>query len=209
MGCIEWELQNLSLVLQPPPSPTPTEPLGQVIHQYTDTLCTTQKQTDLTSSLQDITVFNEYDSTKLEDWLTDIETAVDLTSESQAKLVKAKSRGLTHTLVTEAINSGKSWEEFKDLLWLKLCNANIHTYTLCFMDIQQKEKESLAAYIHRFKTKAKRCNFINDAATIRIFVKGLKMPIVWQHASMKRDLKHSWMPSQKWRSLMPHSSSHQ
>ena len=42
------------------------------------------------------------------------------------------------------------------------------------MDIQQKDKESLAAYIHRFKREAKVCNFTNNAATIRIFVKGLK-----------------------------------
>ena len=42
------------------------------------------------------------------------------------------------------------------------------------MEIQQKEKESLAAYIHCFKTEAKRCNFTNNAVTIRIFVKGLK-----------------------------------
>ena len=42
------------------------------------------------------------------------------------------------------------------------------------MEIQQREKESLAAYIHWFKTEAKRCNFTNDAATIRIFIKGLK-----------------------------------
>ena len=104
----------------------------------------------------------------------DIETAADLRNESQVKLAKAKSRGLTHTLVTEAINSEKSWEEIKDLLWLKLCNTNIHTYTSHFMDIQQWEKESLAAYIHRFKTEAKRGNFTNDAVTIRIFVKGLK-----------------------------------
>ena len=41
------------------------------------------------------------------------------------------------------------------------------------MDIQQWEKESLATYVHRFKTEAKRCNFTN-AATIRIFVKGLR-----------------------------------
>ena len=39
--------------------------------------------------------------------------------------------------------------------------------------------------------------------------KDWKMPIVWQHASMKKDLKSSLMPSQKWRSLMPHSSSQQ
>ena len=41
------------------------------------------------------------------------------------------------------------------------------------MDIQQKDKESLAAYIHSFKREAKRCNFTNNAATIRIVVKGL------------------------------------
>ena len=58
----------------------PTEPFREVIHQYSDTLCTTQKLTNLTNSLlQDKAVFNEYDSTKLEDWLMDIETAVDLT----------------------------------------------------------------------------------------------------------------------------------
>ena len=104
----------------------------------------------------------------------DIETAADLTSESQAKLAKAKSRGLTYTFIYETIDSDKSWEEIKDLLCLTLCNTNIHTYTLHFMDIQQWEKESLAGYVHRFKTEAKRCNFRNDAATIRIFIKGLK-----------------------------------
>ena len=60
------------------------------------------------SLLQHITVFNEYDLTKLEEWLTYMETAADLTNESQAKLAKAKSRGLTHTLVMEAITSEKS-----------------------------------------------------------------------------------------------------
>ena len=42
------------------------------------------------------------------------------------------------------------------------------------MEIQQKEKESLAAYIHCFKRQASRCKFNNNAATIRIFIKGLK-----------------------------------
>ena len=42
------------------------------------------------------------------------------------------------------------------------------------MDIQQKEKESLAAYIHCFKREASRCKFDNDATTIRIFIKRLK-----------------------------------
>ena len=42
------------------------------------------------------------------------------------------------------------------------------------MEIQQKEKKSLAAYIHCFKREAKRCNFTNSAATIRVFGKGFK-----------------------------------
>ena len=43
----------------------------------------------------------------------DVETAADLTSESWATLVKAKLRGLTHRLGTEAITSDKSCEEIK------------------------------------------------------------------------------------------------
>ena len=74
----------------------------------------------------------------------------------------------------ETITSDKSWDKIKDLLWLKLCNANIHTYNSCFMEIQQQPKESLAAYIHQLKMEAKRFNFINDTTTIRIFIKGLK-----------------------------------
>ena len=151
------------------------EPFREVIHHYTDTLCTTQKQANVTNSLlQDIAIFYGHNSTKLVEWLTDLETATDLTYESQAKLAKAKSRGLTYTVITEAINSEKTWGEIKDLFRLKLCNANIHMYTLCFMDILEWENESLAAYIHQFRTKAKQCNCINDAATIRIFIKGLK-----------------------------------
>ena len=42
------------------------------------------------------------------------------------------------------------------------------------MEIQQGEKESLAAYIHQFTTEARRCNFTNNTATIRICVKGLQ-----------------------------------
>ena len=124
--------------------------------------------------MQDIPVFNDHDSTKLEDWLLDIETPVDLTSKSRARLANTKSQGLTCTLVTKVISSNKSWDEIKDLLRLKLCNADVYTYTSQFMEIQQHEKESLVPYIHWFRTAAKRCNFTNDVATIRIFIKGLK-----------------------------------
>ena len=51
---------------------------------------------------------------------------------------------------------------------------DIHTSVSHFMEIQQKEKESLAAYIHRFKREANRCNFDSNAATIQIFIKGLR-----------------------------------
>ena len=53
----------------------------------------------MNSLLQGIAVFNEHDSTELEEWLADIETAADFTSESQAKLAKVRSRGLTCMLV--------------------------------------------------------------------------------------------------------------
>ena len=172
---IELKLQNLSIALHQQPPSAQIEPFGEVICQYTNTLCTTQKQTNLTNSLlQDIAVFNEYDSTKLEEGLTDIDTAADLTNESQAKLAKVKSRGLTCALVTEAINSDKSWDKIKDLLWLKLCNADIHTYTSHFMEVQWQEKESLTTYVHQFKPEAKRYKFTNDATIIRIFIKGMK-----------------------------------
>ena len=38
------------------------------------------------------------------------------------------------------------------------------------MDIQQKERESLAAYIHRLKREANRCNFDNNAAMMDICI---------------------------------------
>ena len=42
------------------------------------------------------------------------------------------------------------------------------------MEIQQKEKESSAVYIHQFKREANRCNFDNNATMIWIFIKGLR-----------------------------------
>ena len=104
----------------------------------------------------------------------DKETAANLSAESRTKLAKAKSKGLTCTLITEALNSGKCWDDIKDLLCLMLCNTDIHTSVSHFMDIQQKEKESLAVFIHCFKGEAKRCNSTNSTAAIRIFIKGLK-----------------------------------
>ena len=126
------------------------------------------------SLLQDIPILNGQDSSQLEDSLTDIEMASQLTNKSRTKLAQAKSRGLVRTLISEALTAQKSWEEIKDSLCLKISNADIHTSISQFMDIQQTDKESLATYVHRFKWEASRCKFNNDATTIRIFLKGLK-----------------------------------
>ena len=85
----------------------------------------------------------------------DIETTANLIEESRTKLAQAKSKCLIYTLITEALTSGKCWEEIKDLLLLKICNSDIHTSVSHFMDIQQKDKESLAGFIHRFKREAR------------------------------------------------------
>ena len=146
---LEHELHRLSLTFWPSALP---EPLDEVLQQYTETLCSAQKQTTFANTLiQDIPTFNGSSSTQLEDWLVDIETAADLTDESRTRLAQAKWKGLTHTVITEALTSDKCWEEIKDLLHLKICNSDIRTSVSHFMDIQQKDKESLAAYIHRLQ----------------------------------------------------------
>ena len=54
-----------------------------------DTICSAQKQTNFANTLiQDITIFNRNDSSHLEDWLVDIETAADLSAESRTNLPK-------------------------------------------------------------------------------------------------------------------------
>ena len=102
---LEQKLNQLILTLCPP-----SEPIEEVLDKYMDTLCTTQKKTSLESSLlQDIPTLNGQDSSQLEDWLTDIETASELTGESRTKLAQAKSRGLVRTLITEALTTQKTW----------------------------------------------------------------------------------------------------
>ena len=126
-------------------------PIKNVLDRYTETLCSVQKKTSLESSLlQDIPILNGQDSSLLEDWLTDIETASELTNESRTKLAQAKSRGLVRTLITEVLITQKSWDKIKDSLCLKISNVDIHTSISRFMDIQQTDKELLATYVHRF-----------------------------------------------------------
>ena len=100
---MEQKLNQLTLTLCPP-----SEPIEEVLDKYMDTLCNTQKKTFLeSSSLQDIRTLNGQDSSQLQDWLTDIETASELTGESRTKLAQAKSRGLVRTLISEALTSQK------------------------------------------------------------------------------------------------------
>ena len=144
---LEQRLNELTLTLCHPDTP-----IENVLDRYTKTLCTAQKKTSLESSLlQDIPILNGQDSSQLEDWLTDIETASELTGKSRTKLAQAKSRGLVRTLISKALTAQKNWEEIKDSLHLKISNADIHTSISRFMDIQQTDKESLARYVHRFK----------------------------------------------------------
>ena len=167
---LEQRLNQLTFALRPS-----AEPIGNILDKYTDTLCMAQKKTQLENSLfQDIPTFNGTETSQLEEWITDIETASELTTESRTKLAQAKSRGLARTLISEALTSHKTWDEIKDILRLKICHSDIHTSISRFMDIKQRENESLAVYIHRFKCEANRCKFNNDAASIRIFVKGLQ-----------------------------------
>ena len=129
---IEQRLNDLTLALH-----HQNTPIENVLDRYTETLCSVQMKTSLESSLlQDVPILNGQDSSQLEDWLTDIDTASELTSEGRSKLAQAKSRGLVRTLITEALIAQKSWEEIKDALHLKLSNVDIHTAISRFMDIQ-------------------------------------------------------------------------
>ena len=84
---IEQRLNNLSLALCQQHSP-----IKNVLDRYTEMLCTAQKKTSLENTLlQDIPILNGQDSSQLEDWLTDIESAAELTNESRTKLAQAKS----------------------------------------------------------------------------------------------------------------------
>ena len=86
------------------------------MNKYADTLCNTQKKTSLESSLlQDIPTLNGNDSSQLEDWLTDIETASELTGKSRTKLAQAKSRGLVRMLILEALTSQKTGRKLRTL----------------------------------------------------------------------------------------------
>ena len=86
-------------------------------------------------------------------------------------VTKGKARGLARDLIKEHEN--QPWPHIKEQLCNHLNNASIHTFTSRFMEIQQKDSETLTVYIHRFKKEANYCDFKSHPAKIRIFLKGL------------------------------------
>ena len=80
-------------------------------------------------------------------------------------------------------------EELKGILQLKLCKVNIHTCTWHFMERQQKDNETLAAYVHLFITAARQCAFDNDIVAIHIFDTSLLMHTPLEVRFMKMSLK--------------------
>ena len=117
------------------------------------------------SVLNDIDTFDGKQGHKLDDWLADVENAAAIIEEDKAVVAKGKMRGLARDLIKE--HESQPWHHIKEQLCNHLNNASIHTYTLRFMEIQQKDSETLTTYIHRFKKEAK------HPAKIRIFLKGL------------------------------------
>ena len=134
---LEQKLNQLAITLCPP-----TELIGEVLDKYTNTLCNTQKKTSLENSLlQDIPILNGNDSSQLEDWLTDIETALELTGESRTKLAQAKSRGLVRTSISEALTLSKTWEDINDSL-LEKSVIQIFTHPLAVLWKSNKKKKN-------------------------------------------------------------------
>ena len=87
------KLQKFTLKMHPHPTDRHgNAPIHRAMQQCADTLCTTQWQENLTISLlQDFTMFDGQATSKLEDWLGNIETAADILRESHTCLAKAKS----------------------------------------------------------------------------------------------------------------------
>ena len=123
------------------------------------------------SVLNDIDTFDGKQGHKLDDWLADVENAAAIVEEDEVVVAKGKARGLARDLIKE--HESQPWHHIKEQLHNCLNNASIHTYTLKFMEIQQKDSETLTTYIHRFKREAKHCDFNSHPAKIRIFLKGL------------------------------------
>ena len=72
---------------------------------------------------------------------------------------------------------------------LKLGNANILAYTSHFMEMQQKDNETLTAYVYHFKTTADQCAFNYDIVVNQILLGDFGMCTPPQLRFMRRTLK--------------------
>ena len=132
----------------------------------------------------------------------DIETTAEILIKNCTCLAEAKSHGLTHMLIHEATQTGKCWDEIKGILRLKICNTKIHTYTSCFMEIQQKDNKTLAAYIHGFKQQLSDVLLTMTLQQSIFMLRDFEMHSPLQQKYMERTLK-LWMKSSDWlRNLM-------
>ena len=156
------------------------------------TICSAQSQTNFTNTLiQDITIFTGNEATQLEDWLLDIETTANLSAESRTKLAQAKSRGLTHTLITEALTSGKSWEDIKDLLHLKVCNSNIHTSVSHFYGDTTEGKGIFSSLFTSFQEGNKEVQFYKKCSNNKDIHKRAQECPHHSHSSLWERTTHS------------------
>ena len=144
------------------------------------------------SVLNNIDTFDGKQGHKLDDWLADVENAAAIVEEDKVVVAKGKARGLARDLIKQYEN--QPWPHIKEQLCNHLNNSSIHTYTSRFMEIQQKDSETLTTYIHRFKKEAKHYNFDSHPAKIRIFLKGLINSSRIAPSVYKKDQPLSKMP---------------
>ena len=136
---------------------------------YIDTLHATRRESNLTTAmLQNICTFDWQDSSKLEDWFMDMETATDILTESCTLLAKSPAHSSVRPPKqgSARMKSKASWD------W----NSAMQISTLIPQDLWRPTKKTmtLAVYAHCFKTAAKHCAFDDDTVAICIFVKGLR-----------------------------------
>ena len=194
----------LQLYSAPPPN---KDPVHKTMQAYMYTLHARQRESKLTTTmLQYIPTFDGQGSSKVEDWFMDIETTTDILTEIYTHLAEANLHSLTHTPIHKATQTVECWDEIKGILRLKLCNVNIHTYTSHFMEIQQNDNVTLAAFIHLFKTAAKQCTFNHDTVAICILLRDFEMNPSPQLKYMKRTLKHILKSSDWLKNFMQHTS---
>ena len=131
----------------------------------------------------------------------DIETAAGILKEICACLGEAQSHGFTDTLVCEALQAGKCW----DNIHLKLCNANIHTYTSYFIEIPKRDKKYWQPMCIISKQKPKCLTSMVTPLAYALLSRVSRMHIISQQRSTKRTHRPYKRSSNWWRSSTQHN----